>query len=162
VIEVSDMEFSIPVELPLDADGFIRRECPHCEQKFKWHSGPANAEAEQQPAPETYYCPLCGQPAGLDSWWTREQLEYAEEAATPTIMEAMDAEVDKMFKGVKSTNIKVTRTGRLHTPEPPMPITEPNDMVIVTSPCHAWEPIKVPEERTGRLHCLLCGAAFAV
>ena len=89
-------------------------------------------------------------------------MEYAEEAATPTILEAMDAEVDKMFKAFKSRSIKVTRTGHLPTAEPPMPLTEPTDMVIVTSPCHAWEPIKVPEERSGRLHCLVCGAAFAV
>ena len=89
-------------------------------------------------------------------------MDYVEEAATPTILEAMGAEVDKMLKGFKSTNIKVTGAGRLPTPEPPMPLTEPNDMVIVTSPCHAWEPIKVPEERSGRLHCLVCGAAFAV
>lgn len=156
------MEFSIPVELPLDADGFIRRECPHCEQQFKWHSGPANAEAEEQPAPETYYCPLCGQPAGLDSWWTKEQLEYVEEAAAPSVLEAMEAEVDKMFKGLNGPNITVRRTGRSESPEPPMPLLEPNDMVIVASPCHAWEPIKAPEARVAPLHCLVCGAAFAV
>ena len=30
--------FSVP--LPLDSDGFLRRECPHCVQQFKWHHGP--------------------------------------------------------------------------------------------------------------------------
>ncbi|GGT27906.1 hypothetical protein GCM10010271_34830 [Streptomyces kurssanovii] len=44
-----DME--IPMNLPLDNDGFVRRECPHCVSQFKWHHGPANAEAEQQPSP---------------------------------------------------------------------------------------------------------------
>ena len=34
------------VSLPLDSDGFLRRECPHCMQEFKWHHGPANEEAE--------------------------------------------------------------------------------------------------------------------
>jgi hypothetical protein len=34
-------------------------------------------------------------------------------------------------------------------------------MVIVAPPCHPWEPVKVPDEATGELHCLICGTAFA-
>ena len=41
------------VSFPLDSDGFIRRECPHCEREFKWHHGPANEGVEQQPPWDT-------------------------------------------------------------------------------------------------------------
>jgi hypothetical protein len=34
--------------------------------------------------------------------------------------------------------------------------------VIVASPCHAYEPVKVPEAATGPLHCLVRGQPFAV
>jgi hypothetical protein len=33
-----DDEISIPVAMPLDSDGFLRRECPTCQQQFKWFS----------------------------------------------------------------------------------------------------------------------------
>jgi hypothetical protein len=35
-------------------------------------------------------------------------------------------------------------------------------MVIVASPCHSYEPVKLPEDHTGPLYCLVCGSAFAV
>jgi len=152
----------IPISLPIDNDGFLRRECPTCLRQFKWHHGPANEEAEQQPAAETYYCPLCGQPAGMDSWWTREQLEYAQGVAFPAAMRELDDELGRMFKGMNSKHVKVTRKGRLETPDEPMPLTEPDDMGIVTSPCHGFEPVKVPDSEPGPYFCLVCGSAFAV
>ena len=44
----------------------------------------------------------------------------------------------------------------------PAPLVEPNDMEIVASPCHAYEPVKVPQELRGPFFCLVCGAEFAV
>lgn len=41
-----EYEIKVSVPIPRDADGFIRRECPHCIRQFKWHDGPANEEAE--------------------------------------------------------------------------------------------------------------------
>ena len=41
-------EIEIPVTMPLDGDGFLRRECPTCEEEFKWYAheeGDADAEA---------------------------------------------------------------------------------------------------------------------
>ncbi len=40
-------------------------------------------------------------------------------------------------------------------------LTEPDDMRIVASPCHDYEPVKVPEAEAGPFHCLVCGGAFA-
>ena len=40
-------EIRVPVSLPLDSDGFLRRECPTCEREYKWFShqeGDPNAE----------------------------------------------------------------------------------------------------------------------
>lgn len=66
-------EIRVPVSLPLDSDGFLRRECPTCEEEFnptceeefKWFShaeGDHDAEQASQ-----YFCPICGAAAGLDS-----------------------------------------------------------------------------------------------
>lgn len=153
---------NIPVSFPLDNDGFLRRECPNCVQQFKWHSGPANEEAERQPAPDSYFCPFCGQPAALDQWWTSEQADHARKAAIPEALQAIDDELAAAFKGLNSKNFKITKTGHLDIPSKPNPLMEPDDMTIVASPCHSWEPIKVPDDTPNPVHCLVCGQEFAL
>jgi hypothetical protein len=48
------------------------------------------------------------------------------------------------------------------TSDTPLPLTEPDDMVIVSPPCHAYELVKVPDDHPARLYCLVCGTPFAV
>lgn len=153
---------SIPVSLPLDNDGFIRRECPNCVRQFKWHNGPASEEAENQPLADVYYCPFCGVAAATDQWLTTEQLEYAQGVAMPAAIQAFDDMLGSAFKGMHSKNVKFKQTGHLEVPDQPDPLTEPDDMMIVASPCHSWEPIKIPEDTTMPIHCLVCGQAFAL
>ncbi|MEV6165950.1 hypothetical protein AB0L71_29360 [Streptomyces sp. NPDC052052] len=150
------------MSLPLDHDGFVRRECPHCISQFKWHHGPANEEAEQQPSPAAYYCPLCGQPAGLGSWWTQEQIDYTRGVIAPAAARVVEDELKNAFKRTRSKYVKVSVRSGMESPAVPSPLTEPDDMVIVTSPCHSYEPVKVHEETSGPYHCLVCGQAFAV
>lgn len=153
---------NISVSLPLDNDGFLRRECPNCVRQFKWHDGPASEEAENQPSADAYYCPFCGVAAATDQWWTTEQVEYTQGVAMPAAIQALDDELGSAFKGMSSKNVKIKQTGHLDVPDEPDALTEPDDMMIVASPCHGWEPIKVPEDTTSPIHCLVCGQAFAL
>ena len=152
----------IPISLPLDNDGFLRRECPHCMQEFKWHEGPANEEAEKMGDSGIYHCPLCGQSADPDSWWTQEQLDYAQEAAMPSALRSLEDELNKTFRRASNKHMTIKRTGHLDPPDEPMPLVEKDDMSIVTSPCHAYEPVKIPETAAGPFHCLICGSPFAL
>jgi hypothetical protein len=45
----------------------------------------------------------------------------------------------------------------------PTPLVEFDDMLIIESPCHAWEPVKVMQERadSGPIFCLVCGESFS-
>lgn len=152
---------NIPVSLPLDNDGFLRCKSPNCLQQFKWHNGPASEEAENQPAASAYYCPFCGA-AATDQWWTTEQVKYTQGVAMPAAIQALDDELGSVFKGTSSKNFKTKQTGPLDVPNEPDPPTEPDDMMIIASPCHGWEPIKVPEDTTSPFRCLICGQAFAL
>ncbi len=149
----------IPVALPLDADGFLRRECPSCEQQFKWHNGPANEEAEHEEPPVQYYCPFRGVPAGPESWWTHEQLEYMQGVAAPALASFARGEIEKAFRGMQGIAVSSPRQSGS---EEPTPLTEPDDMGIVCSPCHSYEPMKVPIGDRSEWHCLVCGSRFAV
>jgi hypothetical protein len=150
---------SFSIQLPLDNDGFLRRECPQCSQQFKWHHGPTTERPSGEVDPPVYFCPRCGASAAPDQWFTQEQITYIDEAiAGPALREASNA-IENAFRGIKGVTVKRDLSDE---PEPPAALQEPNDMVIVAPPCHPWEPIKVPEGATGEVHCLICGAAFAV
>jgi hypothetical protein len=151
-------EFSIPVSIPLDEDGFLRRECPTCEQEFKWFNhteGDPDAEQVDQ-----YFCPRCGEPSGLDTWWTPSQLEYAQAAAQPDIDQYVKDSLTDAFNGVKGEGFKVNQNWSSESATPD-PLIEPNDMLIVEPPCHPTEPLKVPDTATDRVHCMVCGTPFA-
>jgi hypothetical protein len=153
-----DEEISISVSLPMDQDGFLRRECSTCEKQFKWYAheeGDPDAEVVDQ-----YFCPLCGAASGVDTWWTPAQLEFAQGAAGPALDQHVQDLIVDAFTGIKGMDFKPDRNFSLDIPTPE-PLTEPDDMVIVEPPCHPNEPVKVPDGATGRVHCLVCGAPFA-
>lgn len=147
-------DIRIPVQLLLDNDGFLRRECPNCEREFKWfHHLEGDPDGEHV---DQYHCPRCGGAAGPDTWWTPDQLAYMRSAAAPEIERA----ISDAFRGVKGLKVSPNRNFQLDIDNPGQ-LTEPDDMVIVEPPCHPNEPLKVPEEATSRVYCLVCGAPFA-
>lgn len=151
-------EYSVSVSLPLDNDGFLRRECPTCERQFKWFShsdGDQDAEHTDQ-----YFCPLCGAPADTSQWWTPDQLTHAEATAGPEIERVLQDAFKDAFSGLKGIRFEPGDSG-FDAPTIGV-LVEPDDMVIVEPPCHPNEPIKVPNEAADHLvHCLICGSTFA-
>lgn len=151
-------EIRVPVSLPLDSDGFLRRECPTCDDEFKWFNhqeGDPDAEAVHQ-----YFCPLCGVPSDIDTFWTPAQLEYVQAVSAPAIDQFASDLVAEAFKGAKGLTFKRNRSFTFGA-DAPDAIAEPDDMVIVQPPCHPNEPVKVPEANAGRVYCLVCGGEFA-
>ncbi|MGN9915756.1 hypothetical protein [Micromonospora palomenae] len=152
---MGDMQIS--VSIPVDADGFIRRECPSCMRHFKWYSGETEDRPENFIEPEEYTCPYCGTAAGKDSWWTTQQLEYAQEYAASQALGQIGADLEREFR---RGPIKFKASSQ--APDLPPPLVEPNDMMMVAPPCHDFEPLKVAEDWDQPLHCLMCGALFRV
>lgn len=138
----------VPITLPLDHDGFLRRECPR---------------AESAEAPTSYFCPLCGEPAGTESWYTQEQLDYIRGVSIAAATRSMNQELGQAFRSLKNNkSLTVRQTGEFNVPDEPMPLTDADDMTTITSPCHPYEPVKVPETQASPFHCLVCGAPYAV
>ena len=149
----------LEIKLPLDEDGFLRRECPHCERNFKWRSSQPDADEEVNLAEiPTYFCPLCGQSAKADAWWTTEQAEYAAAIAQARLLGPM---MNEFGAGLNRLNrpggaVRIT-TSSVNYPEPPPLGPEPNDMRVIDFTCHPEEPIKVPEDWEQPVHCAICG-----
>jgi hypothetical protein len=151
----------IEMELPLDTDGFLRRECPYCELEFKWHHGKTESAPATFVYPSVYWCPRCGRSAGHDAWWTKDQLRYQQEVVGGVAGDVIGEALMEAFGTRRNSPIgfEVQQGGR---PEVPDPLFEPDDMMMIAPPCHSWEPVKVPEDSVAPYFCLVCGAAYAV
>jgi hypothetical protein len=148
----------VQVSFDPDADGFLRRECPHCEREFKWFAGETTDRPDDFEDPDAYYCPYCGQEAQHDAWFTQRQLEHAEEVATAAAYELASTELEDAFRGVRNVTYKSDSS----VEPPPVAFVDPPDMLMVASPCHPFEPIKVTEDWASPLHCLVCGRQFVI
>jgi hypothetical protein len=156
---VSEHEFG--VSLPLDGDGFLRRECPTCEREFKWlHSEAEGADDDAEPdvLAGGYFCPYCAVQSPDGSWWTKPQLELVEAVAAREVLgpelERLGRSADKVGRssgGLIEARVK----GEL--PEEPEPLQEEDDMRRVGFSCHPSEPVKVLDNWEKPVHCLLCG-----
>jgi hypothetical protein len=160
-------EVHLSMSIPLDGDGFLRRECPTCEREFKWLPSPdpetdedAAAETAGAEASESYYCPYCAVTAPPDAWLTKAQVAVMHEIVRH---ELVDPEFDKLERkfdrlnrssgGLIGIEVRLERD----EPEPAPELDETDDMRRVDFACHPAEPVKVLDDWDGPVHCLICG-----
>lgn len=151
-----DDDIDLEVSIPLDDDGFLRRECPHCEREFKWLSG---SEADSFP-PGGYCCPYCGDRAEDDQWFTRGQLRVIEASVEENVLAPRLREMQDSLRSLADSSGGLlgfeVDVGQ-QEPSRPRRLTEPNDMVRVDFQCHPDEPVKIEEGWLDPVLCLVCG-----
>ena len=148
----------------MDSDGFLSRECPECEGRFKVKV--AAAEEQQLPGEEAaaeadamlLYCPLCHQLVEGNKWWTPEQLEFAKEI----IGAAVSSEFQRMLSETASRSGGLLEFKGSPAPAMPSPPEEADGMVVVTPPCHEGDPLKIPGDWTRDVACHICGVRYPV
>jgi len=138
-----------PVRLPIDADadGYFDRECPdeECEFQFKvmledWGDG---FEGQHM------HCPLCGNVAPADHFWTKEHLEQAKQQAVRYFSGRLG---QAMSRGARSFNTRQPRGGFITM------------SLEYKGPTHvpSLVPIAAAEEMRLKIDCEKCGAHFGV
>lgn len=149
------------ISIPLDGDGFLRRECPTCEREFKWLPTDAGDESTEGAAAEVdpagYYCPYCGVQADPGSWLTKAQVALVHHVARREFVEPMlrDWMFDLERKSSEHVKFKANPNFGDDSSEPEL--AEEDDMRRVDFGCHPSEPIKVLDAWDGQLRCLICG-----
>jgi hypothetical protein len=145
----------LSMSLPLDDEGFLRRECPTCEREFKWLSSSSEDTGEDEvdaTALDGYFCPYCGVQAAPDAWWTKPQLERMkaivyDEVVGPEL-EKFKSSISRMGSGFIKASVDITR------PDSPAELSEEvNDMRQIDFSCHPDEPVKVLEAWTDQVYC---------
>ncbi len=158
-------EVTLPMSLPLDSDGFLRRECPLCERQFKWRPNEAS-DAEPgggtDTGAEAYFCPCCHEPAPPDAWWTKEQLAYARQLAAAEVLGPQLRDLQDTIEGINRSGGFLRIETELTAPGRPVALTEADDMVRIDLPCHPEEPLKVDDAWDGEVACLVCGIHYPV
>jgi hypothetical protein len=146
-------EVELSMSVPLDSDGFLRRQCPTCERELKWRA--AQDDEEATPSQEGgYFCPYCAVQAPADSWWTEAQIEAAKAQAFEQVLKP---ELDKLAgRGGTSGFLEIDIS--VSEPEQPPALDEQDDMRRVDFRCHPEEPVKVLDDWNRPVHCPICGA----
>lgn len=104
------MSEHVSITIPTDGSGYFARECPECEGTFKVTPGTGLPDADHP------FCPYCGHQGPNDTFWTKEQIEYAESVAlnhmTGRIMQMMKRhEFDIKPKGAFGIGVSLKVTG---------------------------------------------------
>jgi DNA-directed RNA polymerase subunit RPC12/RpoP len=155
---VTDNEVTIGVPMPLDSDGFLRRECPTCEREFKWlHT--SEAEADSEPVADGgYFCPYCGVQAPSNAWLTQAQVALAQNVvATEVVGPMVKKFADDMKRTSRRSHGMVSASVHHDEPERLDPLTESDDMTRVDFECHPAEPVKIVDDWEKPVRCLVCG-----
>lgn len=146
------------MSLPLDSDDFLRRECPTCEREFKWLASQDDDESTAAPE-DGYFCPYCAIQAPPDAWHTKPQIEMAKVIA---MREVMGPEIKKLERSMrhvgKNSGGLIEANLDYQLPDAPEPLTEDDDMRRVVFACHPEEPVKVLDDWSRPVSCLLCGS----
>jgi hypothetical protein len=159
------------VELPRDASGFVRRECPQCQRAFKTrpHRQDAcilqrrlaslfpfeNAHESFDEVPDGS-CLYCGHRAPLDEWLTPGQqahLEALARAWANHVRYEQLAYVSRTLSLNPRPTFVATEPEALPGPMPP----EPDDMRVIPLVC-CGEEVKSLWDWEGPLFCPRCGS----
>jgi hypothetical protein len=174
-------EEEISVLLPLDEDGFFRRECPLCMREFKIYLQKEELTEVAEQGIDTFMavedeintsedggissesdftCPYCGQQAKKEDWWTNKQLEYMQLIAHNYIAGIINKDLIRPLKrslsskqsGLLSITFEAKEMKQMNEWIP----SEINDMEIVKLPC-CQRKMKVDSPQKNVIYCFFCG-----
>lgn len=172
-------DIQINISLPLDDEGFFRRECPFCRKEFKvmltkeelaplaqegidsfMTESEAKTDSDSNSEKIEQFCPYCGQSAPHDSWWTQEQLSYinvfAQNIMANLVNEHLIGPLQKSFGQQHSGSFSISVKGHEMEQQEPWMSPEVSDMDVFDLPC-CNRKIKVEEKTTSPMHCFFCG-----
>lgn len=91
-------DFNMQVNIPLDDDGYLDRECPNdaCVAPFKIFADDWTEKVRD----EEVFCPVCGHRGTSDQWLTKEQVEHCESSLMAEVMPMIDKDMKHMTRNV--------------------------------------------------------------
>ena len=78
--------------------------------------------------------------------------------AAPAWMREIQRELKEAFGSSRRSGVRFEANDGYS--EVPAALAQPSDMQIIASPCHSYEPVKIPDDAAGPFHYLICGEQF--
>ena len=143
------------VSIPLDEDGFLRRECPECQREFKLQ---VTSDEESEHTVEKLFCPYCGASATLEHWHTKAQVAYFQDKVFAEVIYPQLGKLENSLRRLETRDGLFSIKVDLKKPpkKTPQIAPESNDMRLVRFTC-CGETIKILEDWEDQIHCVICG-----
>lgn len=138
-------EYSVPIEISADIDGYLDRECPKedCLSKFKVNE----QDWERKVSNEKVYCPFCGHEAPANAWWVTEHIEMGRKQ----VIQGLETKIEKALEKDSKNFNKKSSKGLISMS---MKFTGTINAISL--------PIDALEEMEQKISCEECGTRYAV
>ena len=144
------MDFTI--EIPLDDDGFIEMECDYCKNRFMLHQSVYSDEANLH-----FFCPICGLPNNINTFYCPEVLEAAQQKAINYMKDEIQRQLGSTIRSInKNSFFKMS----LDVPknEPEKELYKPIKEYTLSHQCCCDIDVKVLElDNLIGIYCPICG-----
>ena len=145
-------EVHFNVSIPLDEDEFIEMECDFCKGRFMIHKDTYENDENIH-----FFCPICGLPNRVDTFFCPEVLERAQQEAANYAMELLDKELSRSIRQINKSGflkMSVNKTGRTM----PKELYTPTDSyeIIHEDCCGVDVKIQNFDQEIG-IYCPICG-----
>ena len=107
---MDNLEFTLKV--PVDSQGFIEYECPHCESIFRLDKNLFSDSGNYI----QLWCPYCGLSSPIEKFYTSDVVEYSRVLAEEIALESLEKSFKKngLFQFKSSSKKKTIRELKLH------------------------------------------------
>ena len=145
-------EVRLSISIPLDEDGFTELECDFCKIRFMI----TGDDYENKDMP-FFFCPICGLPNNLGTFYCPEILEKAQQMAAEWAMKEINRTFGKTIKDINKSGI-LKMSMEMPRPEPDIELYKPIDDYTMhkTKCCQMSIKVRAIDEEIG-IYCPICG-----
>ena len=144
----------LSISIPLDEDGYLELECDFCKTRFMI----AGEDYENKDMP-FFFCPVCGLPNDLGTFYCPEILEKAQQLAAEWAMKEIDRAFGKTIRDINRSGI-VKMSMQMPKREPDKELYKPFDDYArhKTECCQMNVKVREIDEQIG-IYCPICGGS---
>lgn len=143
---------TIKISIPLDKDGYIELECDYCKYRFMLPEITFTSEDTI-----SLFCPICGLPNYINTFYTPEVLEVAQQLAVNYALEEIERSLGKSLRKFnKNSLFKMTMKSpkKEHIKELYQPIS---DYTVVSYNCCKTKAKVTSFDNEVGVYCPICG-----
>lgn len=140
------------LSIPLDEDGFLEMECDYCKNRFM-----LTKETFESDDNLDFFCPICGLPNKINTFYCTEVIEKAQQVATNCVLDEMYRQCSKSFQKINKNSIlkiDMKRPKHIHEIELYKPTYEYTKINL--SCCNVTIKATMLDEAIG-VYCPICG-----